>query len=77
MTASPVTETNASHRVWFLGEPRYYNSLLDAMERYQTLRSVGVHDVFVHIEKRTKRGWVYFDAERFLDGMTRLLAPAE
>lgn len=67
----------ASHRVWFNNDVKYFPSLLKAMEHRKTLLLMGVKPYFVFVEERYGFDWVPFDAEHFLDGLARLLAPAK
>lgn len=69
-----MTDPNARYRLFFIGECRYYNSLLPAMEQRKAILCTGTLPHFVRIEERTSDGWVWFDAEKFLDGLSVLFA---
>lgn len=69
--------THWMYRVWFLGEARYYRTLLPALEYRKALLASGVRDDNVHVEQRDAIGWTFYDVDQFLDGLARLLAPAD
>jgi hypothetical protein len=77
MNNDNADRNTAPYRLWFAGRAEYYNSLLPAMERRKAIMSVIRDTDSVHIEQRTSDGWDYFNAERFLEGLAVLLAPAE
>ncbi len=68
-----------SYKVTFCGMSREFGSLLPALEFRQQILGTGAHVDFVDVYGRsTPSGpWEWFDAEKFLRGMERLLAPAE
>jgi hypothetical protein len=78
-TPNTTDDTNATHRVWFMGVPHYFTSLLPAMEYRKELAITGVRvEEYVSVEQFTPpTGWTHFDAAAFLADLERLFAPVE
>lgn len=71
-----MNDPNARYRLLFAGDTQYYTSLLPAMERRKNILATGAYADTITIEERNGDGWAFYDAERFLEGLSRLLAPA-
>lgn len=66
------------YKVTFFGLEKTFDSLLPAMETRQAILSTQP-DVYQTPEvwERSGNTWLPFDADRFLDGLRLLLAPAK
>lgn len=77
-TIVPETVTPTGRfRLWFAGEATYYGSLLPTLERRKVILATGADPYHVTVEERHGDGWMSFDAERFLDQLAVMFAPAE